>query len=362
MLKVNIDGTANLVNLAPGVTYYFRTAASNPSGTSFGQILSFRANSPPVATTQVATLAGLTATLRGTVDPGGLATSVWFEYATNPSLTGLSTTPTQNIAAGTSNVAVSAPLTGLAGGRTYYFRLAASNQLGNDVGNILSFVAPLPPTVVTQSPINVTGTAAVFQALVNPNGNGTVAWFEWGLGTSPSSFIRTTVQVIGSGTSAVIVSQAIGGLQQGTTYSYRVAAGNVADTTRGSLRAFTTLSQPGVITQPSYYYDFGQGTYSYLWGTITPQPVDTEVWFEYSLTSPTLANYSSTAVYIIPEGGGVEGTFDFYDVVPGVVYFRAVARHEGGTTRGAILQTQDPYAGFQVSEKRASVPRSPGGR
>ena len=81
---------------------------------------------PPTAIVQpTSDLTATTATLNGGVNPDGSATSVSFDYGTNSTLTSGTTTPAQSIGSGTSAVAVSAPLTGLQPGTTYYYEVVA---------------------------------------------------------------------------------------------------------------------------------------------------------------------------------------------------------------------------------------------
>jgi uncharacterized repeat protein (TIGR01451 family) len=92
---------------------------------------------PPTVTTNPATLVGpLGATLNGTVNPNGSATQAWFEYGPTTSY-GNSTTA-QSIGSGSTNVAVSQPVTGLAC-TTLHFRAVGMNASGTTYGNDLAF-------------------------------------------------------------------------------------------------------------------------------------------------------------------------------------------------------------------------------
>ena len=101
----------------------------------------------PAVTTLAATAIGSsTATLNGTVNPNGDATTVTFIYGTDSTLaTGTTTTTAQAIGGGTSPVAVTAPLTGLTPGTTYYFGVVATNGGGTADGTILSFTTAARP-------------------------------------------------------------------------------------------------------------------------------------------------------------------------------------------------------------------------
>ena len=79
-------GVRHLTGLTPGTTYHYRVVATNGSGTSRGADGIFTTSSAPVAVTGSATSVTVTsATLNGTVDPNGRATTWYFEYGTSTS-------------------------------------------------------------------------------------------------------------------------------------------------------------------------------------------------------------------------------------------------------------------------------------
>jgi len=135
--------STNLSVLAPGTTYHFRVCAENSGGYSEGQIMSFTtasSGSPPAVTTLAATSVGTTsATLNGNVNPNGLPTDAWFEWGTSPTLVTFSTSSAQALGAGTNPLSMTAALSGLISGTTYYYRLAASNAAGSAIGSIADF-------------------------------------------------------------------------------------------------------------------------------------------------------------------------------------------------------------------------------
>jgi hypothetical protein len=81
-----------------------------------------------------------TATLNGTVNPNGLASSYHFVYGTTAAYG--STTGVTSAGSGTSPAAVSATLTGLAPNTTYHYRLLASNSVGPSTGADQTFTTP----------------------------------------------------------------------------------------------------------------------------------------------------------------------------------------------------------------------------
>lgn len=88
-----------------------------------------------MATGQVAS-----ATLNGIVNPDGpMATTAWFEWDDGVAR---HQTPPFTVESGTSDVAVSASVTGLTAGLTYRYRLVATNAVGYAHGEELRFCAP----------------------------------------------------------------------------------------------------------------------------------------------------------------------------------------------------------------------------
>lgn len=95
--------------------------------------------SPTVTTDATSDVTDNSATLRGSVNPNGLATSAWFEWGTSSNLNVFNSTPQQSVGSGVSSSSVNASLNGLEAGVTYFFRAAASNSAGTSKGSILSF-------------------------------------------------------------------------------------------------------------------------------------------------------------------------------------------------------------------------------
>jgi hypothetical protein len=134
-------------------------AASSVAGVvSRGAIMNFStATARPTVTTAAAdNLAATTATLHGQVNPNFLATNAWFEYGTDNVTfdNTLIATPKVPIGSGSAVVATSANISGLAPGGTVYFRAAASNDVGEQKGTILSFSTANPPPVANAGPDN----------------------------------------------------------------------------------------------------------------------------------------------------------------------------------------------------------------
>ena len=98
---------------------------------------------------------------------------------------------------------------------------------------------PKAPHASTGSARHVSGATAELTGNVNPRGQETSYYFQYG--PTIAYGIQTATTAAGSGTGGVKVSQAISGLQVGATYHYRVVAVNAAaETTDGRDRVLTT--------------------------------------------------------------------------------------------------------------------------
>jgi hypothetical protein len=106
--------------------------------------MTFTTPGPPLVATNAASAVTTTgATLNGSVDPTGLATTYWFQWGAT---TGYGN-ETPHSVGGSSAGAVprAAALTGLAAGATYHYRVVAANSEGTTFGNDVTFTTAVPP-------------------------------------------------------------------------------------------------------------------------------------------------------------------------------------------------------------------------
>jgi hypothetical protein len=138
--------SAGVGQLAPGTTYNVRLVARSSVGTFRGANVRFGTSSlPAVATGPLTAIGPSSATVTGTVNPAGRATTVWFEYGRTRGY-GFRTTE-RAIPAGTADVPVAFALSGLRSGLRYHYRLVARSDAGTAAGAGSSFATvPLPRT------------------------------------------------------------------------------------------------------------------------------------------------------------------------------------------------------------------------
>jgi fibronectin-binding autotransporter adhesin len=150
----------------------------------------------PVVTTLVATdVEPYEATLRGTVNPGGLGATVWFEWGTNASYG--NTTAPRFVAADTNAMNFSQTITGLLKGTDYHFRCVVANLLGIAHGGDVSFETPLAFGVTTLSDA---GPGSLRQAIADAHSGDTIVVATNGVITVSSMLLITNgLTIVGPG-------------------------------------------------------------------------------------------------------------------------------------------------------------------
>ena len=133
--------------------------------------------------------------------------------------------------------------------------------------------ATMPPTVTTGDTHQLSPTAVRVHGVVNPQGQATTYWVEYGQTTSYGT--QSAPQSAGSGTSDVAVGTTLGDLTAGNTYHYRVVAKSSAGTTDGSDSTFTVSAPvsgappPPSVSQVAFLGHMGFVSASYMVGLAT---------------------------------------------------------------------------------------------
>ena len=131
-----------LSGLLPGTLYHVRLVATNSAGVGQGANVTFTTPAvlPEVVTEPASEVTTNSATLNGTVNPGGAATDYFFAYGLTTNYG--SATPVGQLVAGTDVIAVSNGISGLLPGTLYHIRLTATNSAGAASGANLTFTTP----------------------------------------------------------------------------------------------------------------------------------------------------------------------------------------------------------------------------
>ncbi|HWM64929.1 MAG TPA: hypothetical protein VNP96_13190, partial [Solirubrobacterales bacterium] len=229
--------------LLSGGTYSYRISATNAEGTTYGKRETFvTPDQKPTVTTEAASDTSESgATLKGTVNPNGYATTYQFEYGKTASLG--SKVPAQAASAGGGSVGVKVevPLAGLQANTVYHYRLVATNTLGTSHGKTKTFTTvDMRPVLSAESVTERAEAGATLNATINPNGAATSYQFEYGETTVYGSKAPIEAEAIGSGTTNVAVDEPIEGLDPETIYHFRIVATNSWGTTYGKDWIFAT--------------------------------------------------------------------------------------------------------------------------
>src|SRR2546423_904975 len=237
-----------------------------------------QAAAPTAITGPVSSVGATSATVTGTVNPGGVSTSWYVEYGTS-TVYG-SKTAAKSAGSGSDATSVSAQVSGLAAGRTYHFRLVAMSDAGTTRGADKTFVTSSAPSVTTDDATSIAPTSARLNGSVTPNGLSTTWYFQYGTSTSYGS--KTSTSSAGSGTTAQKESVAVTNLKRTTVYHFRIVASNSGGTTVGSDRMFSTSLPPAAQTGAAQSVGVSGATVT---GTVDPRGRSTRWWFEYGTTS-----------------------------------------------------------------------------
>jgi hypothetical protein len=244
--------SASLSGLQPnGAVYHYRVYAENAAGGTFSTPDRTFETADKAITEPASDVTATGAKLHGTAFPEGTEiTGCRFDYG--PTDAYGSTAPcspsASSIEPDYQPHDVSATIAGLAMTSTYHFRLVIETSDGTVVGQDRQFKTIGSPLVDGEVVPLFDKTTASLQGTVNPNGLPTKYHFEWGLTTAYGNDAPTEFEpFIGAGTDPLRVSTKLTGLQEGTTYHYRLVATNTAGTTNGADQVMETLNSCGFL-------------------------------------------------------------------------------------------------------------------
>jgi phosphodiesterase/alkaline phosphatase D-like protein len=211
--------------------------------TAFAAGAALAASSPTVTTGAASNRTDTSAVVAATINPNGSSTSYNFEYGLTASY-GLSSA-THSAGKGTKSVDVKATLSGLIPGTTYHYRIVALNKSGAGVGRDRTFTTTghPPAAAVTGPPSQVGKTTATPTGTINPEGQATNWFVQYGLSTAYG--LQTASQTLAAVSTPVTVSVQIPGLAPGTLFHYQVVAVHGSSVvSRGGDQTFLTEPNP----------------------------------------------------------------------------------------------------------------------
>ena len=276
---------------------------------------------PPVVETVGPTNVGArSGRIRGRVNPAGLATQAWFEWGTEASPDDFQTTEAQALPASATDTMVWHELTGLEPGTTYYYRVAAENEVGAARGQIRSMTTlePVPVRVdvePSELELRVGETAQLSAVVRDASGEEVEVDVEWSSSDSEVASVASDGQV-----------QA---LAQGTAVIQARAGDAVGEATVSvlALPQVETLEAADVATNSAR-----------LRGTVNPAGLSASAWFEVSTNDQLVEAMTTEPISLEPS---TEDEFVDYELMnlpaASTFYFRVVAENEAGMTEGDIL-------------------------
>jgi hypothetical protein len=209
------------------------------------------AGTPTDATTSASGETQTEAMLNGGIGPEGNAVEYHFEYE-GPGVTGKQSTPTAMLsAADFTSHSVSAPVTGLQPGMTYHFLLVATyggKTVAGATTQTFTTHAVTVPTATTLAAEGFKETGATLKGTVNPGGETTEYFFEYGTDTHYGQKTEKATLSASGGNQGV--SATLKGLTLGTEYHFRLVAKNKQGPGEGLDRSFKTMS-PAAKEEPT---------------------------------------------------------------------------------------------------------------
>lgn len=201
------------------------------------------ASSPAISTGATSSVTASSAVLHGTVNPNGATTHYQFQWGLTTAY-GL-TSALKSGGGGTRSVAVTTTAAHLIPGTVYHYRLIALNKFGGVTGSDRKFKTGgnPPPDAATGGPSQLGANSATVTAVINPHGENTTWYFQYGL--TPLYGSDTFGGVVPAGSVPVVVAQQLQGLQAGMFFHYRIVAIHGSSTvTVGADASFLTFPSP----------------------------------------------------------------------------------------------------------------------
>ena len=217
-------------------------------------------------TEPAANISYTSALVNGGANSGGDTTVVRFLYGLSPGSYTDSVTASSSPLVPWDSIQVSASLSGLTPGATYYFTVSAKNALGYVRGSQMSFstLALTAPTAITSAASSPGYTSATLNGIVNPNGDTAIVRFLYGnvSGTYTDSILASQSPLTVYDSAAVSATPT--GLTANSIYYYRVSAMNHFGYARGSEMSFHTKQPPMISTVPGTALSFNSGSSQYV--------------------------------------------------------------------------------------------------
>ena len=236
--------SSGLSNLNIATTYYYKLVATNEAGTVESRIFSFTTRPAPSVLVNFTPSSGSTAQLSGFVNAFGIPTTlIEFRYSLDSNLQNYVIAPTWPLTlSSTADEGVTANISGLSFGQTYYYALVAANENGTNISEIRSFRTGRAPTVRLNTP-TLSGLTLSLSLSVNPNGSLTYSGFR----LSTVADLSSQYEDVSSNSDPVSANEEVSltktlsaSLNPETVYYYKAYALNEFGSVVSSIESITT--------------------------------------------------------------------------------------------------------------------------
>jgi hypothetical protein len=263
------DFTSAIAGLTPGTTYYVRAYATNSSGTSYGNQVSFKSVLtvifPTVTTAAAISITESSAASGGNVTATGgaviIARGVCWSTNQNPTVADIKTVN------GAESGQFESQLNNLNPGTIYYVRAYATNSAGTGYGaQVTCPTLKTIPTIFTKNISSISPMGGVSGGTITLSGGGTIS--DKGICWSESENPTIIDNNISAGTGTATFNSAIGLLKPNSTCYVRAYAVNEIGIAYGAQKTFTTLD--------AFYDGFETGFSGNTggWGIVTPSTIE----------------------------------------------------------------------------------------
>jgi len=279
------------------------------------------------------------------VNARGTSTSVSLEYG-NDGLVFPNTVSLEVGISGYQTITTGERLTNLEPGGRTFFRFRATNESGETLSPVRSFLMLAEPIVTVESASSVAPSSARLNGKINGRGYDTIGGFEWGIdgNTFPNAVNANPATV--QGDSLVDINADVAGLTKGTNYYYRVVATNEGGTTVSGTQSFRTLTEP----VPQVGGSFALSTTSArVEGLVDPEGSDTTVVFEYGMDGENFPNSVSASQGLQSGSGSRPVSAVLTNLAQGLTYhYRLRATSDGGVgVSGTATFSMNVLSGFE---------------
>jgi hypothetical protein len=242
----DLSVTAPLSGLLPGTTYHFRVVGDNGVvGPQAGADQTF--TTAPVVGAGASDLTARRATLTGTIDPHGVATTYHFNYG--PTTSYGTSTPEVAGGSGDGERVVTQQIAGLSPSTTYHVQVVSTSggEIRHGADGLFRTLAA--PVATALSPTGITTAAATLVG--DADTRGVTGSYHFEVTSLDSSYSSTTAELpLAGNASAERVTAPVSGLPPAETFVVRLSVTSNDATELSDLVTFGTAALPRVFPTP----------------------------------------------------------------------------------------------------------------